>query len=115
MRQALSRLKPASLRKQLLLGLAMPLLLMLALDGWMTYQRALQAANTAFDRMLLSSGRAIADGVSAHGGAISVDIPYFALQMFESNASGKVFYRVSRDDGAVLTGYQSNFNWQLST
>lgn len=106
MRQALSRLKPASLRKQLLLGLAMPLLLMLALDGWMTYQRALQAANTAFDRMLLSSGRAIADGVSAHGGAISVDIPYFALQMFESNASGKVFYRVSRDDGAVLTGYE---------
>ena len=106
MRKLLSRLKPASLRKQLLLGLSIPLLLMLALDGWMTYDRALQAANTAFDRMLLSSGRAIADGVAAHGGAISVDIPYFALQMFESNASGKVFYRVSRDDGAVLTGYE---------
>ncbi|PTU71235.1 sensor histidine kinase [Chromobacterium haemolyticum] len=105
MRTALSRFKPASLRKQLLLGLSAPLLLMLALDGWMTYNRALQAANTAFDRMLLSSGRAIADGVAAHDGAVSVDIPYFALQMFESNASGKVFYRVSRADGALLTGY----------
>ncbi|UGA36641.1 sensor histidine kinase N-terminal domain-containing protein [Chromobacterium haemolyticum] len=64
MRTALSRLKPASLRKQLLLGLSVPLLLMLALDGWMTYNRALQAANTAFDRMLLSSGRAIAPTAS---------------------------------------------------
>ncbi|MDF0606819.1 sensor histidine kinase N-terminal domain-containing protein [Neisseriaceae bacterium TC5R-5] len=96
---------PASLRLRLLLSLLLPLAAMLMLDAWFTYSRALHAANTAFDRMLSTSARAIADGVTVNNGQVSVDIPYFALQMFESNAAGKVFYRVSSSSGKTLTGY----------
>jgi two-component system sensor histidine kinase TctE len=95
-----------SLRVQLAIWLLLPLLLLLALDAWLTYQRAQAAADAAFDRMLLSSARAVAEGVSAHNGQIDVDIPYFALQMFEVNAEGKVFYRVSTLAGRQLTGYE---------
>ncbi|WP_158300605.1 sensor histidine kinase [Chromobacterium sp. ATCC 53434] len=95
----------SSLRLRLLWGLLLPLLLLLSLDAWLTYRRSLAGANAAFDRMLHTSARAIANGISSHGGDVRVDIPYFALQMFESNAAGKVFYRVSDARGKLLTGY----------
>nr|WP_199067660.1 sensor histidine kinase [Chromobacterium sp. ASV5] len=98
--------RPESLRLRLLWRLLLPLLLLLAVDAGLTYQRSLQGANAAFDRMLHTSARAIANGVSSHNGEIKVDIPYFALQMFESNAAGKVFYRVSDEAGRPLTGYE---------
>ncbi|MBX9349585.1 sensor histidine kinase N-terminal domain-containing protein [Chromobacterium vaccinii] len=98
--------RPDSLRLRLLWGLLLPLLLLLSLDAYLTYRRSLAGANAAFDRMLHTSARAIANGISSHSGEIRVDIPYFALQMFESNAAGKVFYRVSDEKGRVLTGYE---------
>jgi two-component system sensor histidine kinase TctE len=98
--------RPRSLRLHLVVWLLLPLLVLLVLDAWLTYQRALGAANAAFDRMLFTSARAIAEGVSAHDGQIQVDIPYFALEMFEANAEGRVFYRVSEENGRQLTGYQ---------
>ncbi|AXE28893.1 sensor histidine kinase [Chromobacterium phragmitis] len=98
--------RPDSLRLRLLWGLSLPLLLLLSLDAYLTYQRSLAGANAAFDRMLHTSARAIANGISSHGGEVRVDIPYFALQMFESNAAGKVFYRVSDARGKALTGYE---------
>ncbi|WP_137936287.1 sensor histidine kinase [Chitinivorax sp. B] len=99
-------IKPNSLRLHLLVWLFVPLLALLGLDAWFTYQRAMSAANVAFDRMLYSSARAISEGVRVQDGDIVVDIPYFALEMFEANAEGRVFYRVSEDNGRQLTGYQ---------
>ncbi|AXK38990.1 sensor histidine kinase [Crenobacter cavernae] len=99
------RKRTRSLRLHLALWLLLPLLGLLALDAWLTYKRARDAANTAFDRMLFTSARAIAEGVSAHEGKTDVDIPYFALEMFETNAEGRVFYRVSEENGRPLTGY----------
>ncbi len=94
-----------SLRLQLTLWLLAPLLLLLGLDAWLTYHRALQAANAAFDRTLFTSAKAMAEGIRMENGGIVVDIPYLSLEMFEANAEGKVYYRVAEEGGASLTGY----------
>ncbi|WP_051710560.1 sensor histidine kinase [Andreprevotia chitinilytica] len=94
-----------SLRLSLSIWLLVPLLVLLALDAWLTYQRALHAANVAFDRTLFTSAKSIAEGVQLRNGQIQVDIPYLALEIFEANSQGRVFYRVAEDGGKLLTGY----------
>ena len=48
-----------NLRMQVALWLLLPLLGLLALDSWLTYQRAMNAAHVAFDRTLSSSLKSI--------------------------------------------------------
>ncbi|MFP3803050.1 sensor histidine kinase N-terminal domain-containing protein, partial [Paraburkholderia sp. SIMBA_027] len=48
-----------NLRIRVALRLLLPLLVLLALDAWLTYQRAMNAAHTAFDRTLEFSLRSI--------------------------------------------------------
>ncbi|MFP3562367.1 sensor histidine kinase N-terminal domain-containing protein, partial [Paraburkholderia sp. SIMBA_049] len=74
-----------NLRVRVALWLLLPLLLLLAFDAWLTYQRAMNAAHAAFDRTLEFSLRSIRDGIRLRDGRIEVDLPYLALEMFESN------------------------------
>jgi two-component system sensor histidine kinase TctE len=46
-----------SLRKSLLLGILIPILLFVAVDTISLYRQALSAVNTAYDRTLLASGQ----------------------------------------------------------
>ena len=39
-------------------------------------------------------------------GEILVDIPYVALDLFESNIKERIFYKVTVPDGSALTGYE---------
>lgn len=52
-------MSPPSLRRQLSLWLLLPLLGLLALDAWLTYTRAMNAAHVAFDRTLEASLKAM--------------------------------------------------------
>ncbi|WDD91795.1 sensor histidine kinase N-terminal domain-containing protein [Burkholderia sp. FERM BP-3421] len=94
-----------NLRMQVGLWLLLPLLGLLALDSWLTYQRAMSAAHTAFDRTLASSLKSIREGVRLSNGEIEVDLPYLALEMFESNDGGKIYYLIREDGGRAVTGY----------
>jgi len=97
---------PRSLRTQLLLWLLGPLLLLFVVNSVLAYRVAISTANQAYDRLLLASVKAIADRVTVAGGQISVDIPYVALELFESNISERIFYKVSGANGSTLTGYE---------
>jgi two-component system sensor histidine kinase TctE len=85
--------------------LLLPLLLLLAFDAWLTYQRAMNAAHAAFDRTLEFSLRSIRDGIRLREGEIEVDLPYLALEMFESNGGGNIYYQIREEGGRVVTGY----------
>jgi two-component system sensor histidine kinase TctE len=98
-------MKRPKLRTQLALWLLPPLLALLALDSWLTYQRAMAGAHMAFDRGLEFSLRSIREGVRLHNGVIEVDLPYLALEIFESNDSGKIYYLIREDNGRAVTGY----------
>ncbi|WP_168790175.1 sensor histidine kinase [Paraburkholderia aromaticivorans] len=94
-----------NLRVRIALWLLLPLLLLLALDAWLTYQRAMNAAHAAFDRTLEFSLRSIRDGIRLRDGEIQVDLPYLALEMFESNGGGNIYYQIREEGGRVVTGY----------
>ncbi|HZZ05793.1 sensor histidine kinase [Paraburkholderia sp.] len=94
-----------NLRVRVALWLLLPLLLLLAFDAWLTYQRAMNAAHAAFDRTLEFSLRSIRDGIRLRDGEIEVDLPYLALEMFESNGGGNIYYQIREEGGPVVTGY----------
>ncbi|KWD77575.1 sensor histidine kinase [Burkholderia ubonensis] len=94
-----------NLRTQVALWLLLPLLGLLALDSWLTYERAMSAAHVAFDRTLSSSLKSIREGVRLNQGEIEVDLPYLALEMLESSDGGKIFYLIREDGGRAVTGY----------
>lgn len=97
--------RPESLRLQLLGWLVAPLLLVLCINAWFSYQAAAATANLAFDRLLIGSADAIAEDIEYQNGELVVDLPYAALELLESNMQERIFYRVLGPDGRTVTGY----------
>lgn len=96
---------PGSLRGQLLRWLLVPLLALVALNTVFVYRNALDAADVAYDRSLLASTRALAERVSIVGGKVVADVPYVALDSFETDTMGRIYYKVSGIRGETVSGY----------
>ncbi|KQQ33254.1 histidine kinase [Duganella sp. Leaf126] len=96
---------PGSLRGQLLRWLLGPLLALVALNTVFVYRNALDAADVAYDRSLLASTRALAERVSIVGGKLVADVPYVALDSFETDTMGRIFYKVTGIHGETVSGY----------
>ncbi|ALK98288.1 histidine kinase [Massilia sp. WF1] len=94
-----------SLRSQLLRWLIVPLVALVALNAVSLYRDALEAADLAYDRSLLSSARALAERVSVQGGKVVADVPYVALDSFETDTLGRIYYRVGGLHGETVSGY----------
>jgi len=99
-----NRLRRASLWQRLALLLFPALLVVTALELWMTRHDALAAANAAYDRSLLGALKSIDANISTASGGLSVELPYTMFEFFELTASGQVFFRVSTSDGLVELG-----------
>ena len=84
------------LQSRLLWWLLPSLALLVAVNSVSTYRTALAAVNTAYDRSLLAVARAVADRVDLRDGRVAVEVPYIALDFFESDLRGRVYYRVGR-------------------
>lgn len=101
------RLARWSLRRNLIVWLFAPLLLLSVGLLWESYFEARRQADRAFDRTLTGSALAIADRVVlAPDGELEVDVPYVALEMLTSAAGDRVFYQVRSGDGRLSTGYE---------
>ncbi|MFL6674853.1 MAG: sensor histidine kinase [Massilia sp.] len=94
-----------SLRNQLLRWLLVPLVLLVALNSVSLYRDALDAADMAYDRSLLASTRALAERVSVRDGHVVADVPYVALDSFETDTLGRIYYKVSGLKGETVSGY----------
>ena len=94
-----------SLRRRLLVWLLAPLVLLSALMLVQAFYSAREAADKAYDRLLLASALAIADRVVVENGELDVDLPYVALEMLSTTAQDRVFYRVVGPGDAFITGY----------
>jgi len=94
-----------SLRRQLLRWLLIPLALLVVLNSVSVYHNALDAADQAYDRSLLASTRALAERVSIKDGKVVAEVPYVALDSFETDTLGRIFYKVSGIDGETVSGY----------
>jgi two-component system sensor histidine kinase TctE len=94
-----------SLRSQLLRWLLVPLVVLVLLNTVSLYRDALDAADMAYDRSLLASTRALAERVSVKGGKVVADVPYVALDSFETDTLGRIYYRVGGLNGETVSGY----------
>jgi two-component system sensor histidine kinase TctE len=94
-----------SLRGQLLRWLLIPLAVLVVINSVSAYRNALEAADLAYDRSLLASARALAERVSVADGRVVVDVPYVALDSFETDALGRLYYKVTGIHGEFVSGY----------
>lgn len=94
-----------SIRRRVLAWLFAGMALVFTANLASSYYGTREAADSAYDRLLLASASAIAERTAADDSGLSVDIPHVALNMLASTAQDRVFYAVSAPDGRVVTGY----------
>ena len=101
------RLAPTwSIRWRVMAWLFVAMALVFSANLLSSYYSSIEAADTAYDRLLLASASAIAGRTVVREDGLHVDIPYVALDMLASTAQDRVFYAVSAPDGTVVTGYE---------
>jgi two-component system sensor histidine kinase TctE len=66
---------------------------------------ASRASNQAYDRLLLASAQSIADAIRIEGTALAVDVPIAAFSMLSIGKQDRIFYRVTAEPAATVTGY----------
>lgn len=96
-----------SLRGRLLRRLALLLAVILLLSSLSAYWSARRAADTAYDRTLLASARAIADGLYSDDGRLKANVPYVALDTFAYDSAGRIYYQVLDLHGDLVSGYEN--------
>ena len=110
--------QPLSLRSQLLIGILLPVLALLAFNAVGLYRQALRAADTAYDRTLLASAKAIGEElqISGSGDAARVlaTVPYSALEAFEADNRSRMFFKVSGFQGEMVSGFEDLPPWRGS-
>ena len=107
--------RPVSLRRYLLLGILLPVMALILLNGASLYRGALAAANTAYDRTLLASAKVIGEQLDVEGydgqARLRATVPYSALEAFEADNRSRIFYRVSDLGGAMVSGFDELPFW----
>lgn len=95
-----------SLRGALLRWLLFPLVVLVLINAVSAYHNALEAADLAYDRSLLASTRALAERVAIADGRVTVNVPYVALDSFETDTLGRLYYKVTGIHGEFVAGYE---------
>jgi two-component system, OmpR family, sensor histidine kinase TctE len=95
---------PFSLRQRLLLWVLLPLLLVMLVHAWWSYDRAVQVANDAHDRSLYLAARTLAEELAWEQGMLQMDLLRGAGYLFENHTGARLFYRVDDAAGRWLAG-----------
>ncbi len=107
---------PSSLRRTLLAGILLPVIVLVLVNGAFLYWRALAAANTAYDRTLLASAKVIGEQLDVEGydrdARLAATVPYSALEAFEADTRSRMIYRVSDPYGELVSGYADLPFWR---
>jgi two-component system, OmpR family, sensor histidine kinase TctE len=108
-------MKNISMRRRLLWGILLPVMLFIAIDSVILYRQSLAAANTAYDRTLLASAKTIAEQLDVQGEGTAIRlvprVPYAALEAFEADNRSRMFYRVTGFSGELVSGFESLKAW----
>ncbi|WKB52825.1 sensor histidine kinase [Eleftheria terrae] len=97
---------PQSLRRYLLAWIVAPIALFVVFDTVSLYRRALASIHLAYDRSLLASARSIGELLRLEGGALKVEVPYAALEIFEASNNARMYYRIDGFKGEFLSGFE---------
>ena len=90
--------------------LALSVALVLVVGGTAVALAALaygrQAAQQAFDRLLIGAADQIAGSISVQGGRVIVDIPASAFELLSLAPDDRLLYAVLDPEGRLVTGYE---------
>ena len=100
----LKKLSGFSLRRQLLLWLLLPQLVLWLTGGALAYRLAMAYAEKAIDQSLTQSVRALSRQVKPLGSGLLVDFPRAAQDIIEQDPQDRVTYMVSSPPGGFLLG-----------
>jgi two-component system sensor histidine kinase TctE len=105
-----------SMRSRLLLSILLPVAVIVTVNTVSLYRQALGAADTAYDRTLLASAKAIGetlDVVAAPAGVqVRAAVPYAALEPFEADNRSRLYYRVTGFAGEMVSGFDDLPAWR---
>ncbi|APW41737.1 sensor histidine kinase [Rhodoferax saidenbachensis] len=93
-----------SLKRQLLLWLLLPQLVLWLMGGVLAFRVALTYAEKAIDQSLTQSVRSLARQVKPFGSGLLVDFPRAAQDIIEQDPKDRVTYMVSSPPGSFLLG-----------
>ncbi|HSO46202.1 MAG TPA: sensor histidine kinase [Rhodoferax sp.] len=93
-----------SLKRQLLLWLVLPQLVLFLVGGALAYRIALKYAEKAIDQSLTQSVRSLARQVKPIGSGLLIDFPRAAQDIIEQDPTDRVSYMVSSPPGSFLLG-----------
>lgn len=94
-----------SLTRRLALSVALVMLAGGTLVALAALAYGRQAAQTAFDRLLIGAADQIAGSVVVRDGVVSVDIPVSAFELLSLAPDDRVIYAVFDPSGRLITGY----------
>jgi two-component system sensor histidine kinase TctE len=97
-------LRGLSLKRQLLLWLLLPQLVLFLVGGALAYRIALNYAEKAIDQSLTQLVRSLARQVKPVGSGLLVDFPKAAQDIIEQDPKDRVSYMVSSPPGSFLLG-----------
>ncbi|WP_198968672.1 sensor histidine kinase [Xylophilus sp. ASV27] len=108
--------RPSSLRRRLLLGILLPVVLLIGFNTVNLYRQALAAVNTAYDRTLLAAAKSISEELDVQGfdeqAVLRATVPYSAQEAFEADNESRLFYRVSDIQGRLISGFEELPFWR---
>ncbi|MBK9441963.1 MAG: sensor histidine kinase [Comamonadaceae bacterium] len=93
-----------SLKRQLLIWLLLPQLVLLLVGGVLAYRVALSYAEKAIDQSLTQSVRSLSRQVKPVGSGLLIDFPRAAQDIIEQDPKDRVSYMVSSPPGSFLLG-----------
>lgn len=109
------RLAGLSMRARLLWGILLPVGLLVAVDTVTLYRETLSAVDTAYDRTLLASAKAIGELLGVQGSGdqarLVAAVPYAALEAFETDGRSRLYFKVRGFKGEMVSGYDDLPDW----
>jgi len=108
--------RAGSLRRQLLVGILVPVVVFIAYNTLSLYRQTLESLHTAYDRTLLASTKSISEQLDVTGyddtAELRAIVPYSALETFEADNQSRMFYRVSNLHGELVSGFAELPVWR---
>lgn len=95
---------PRSVKGRLLAWIIVPTAAFILVDTIALYDSALDAANAAYDRMLVTTAYSIGDALRIDEGGMRQPVSYATLEVYEPEYSTRMIYAIRSPDGQFLSG-----------
>ncbi|TAN65434.1 MAG: sensor histidine kinase [Methylobacter sp.] len=96
--------KKRSLKTEILLRLAIPLIFFISIESVLSYFVTLHHVNVAYDRWLLDSARSLAQEIKVRKGKIFVVLPPAALEIFKWDESDQTYFKIISEQKGMMAG-----------